>query len=86
MLKRSKHFETKFHFIRDKTEYGTNSIQCVPTEKIKVRMFTKSLPVLKVKTCRTVLMTTDSTQPAQVSLSAVLEFRSNYSLELSYNY
>ena len=33
MHKRSKHIETKFHFIRDKTEDGTISIHYVPTEK-----------------------------------------------------
>ena len=32
MHKRSKHIETKFHFIRDKTEDGTISIHYVPTE------------------------------------------------------
>ena len=33
MHKRSKHIETKFHFIRDKTEDGTISIHYVPTDK-----------------------------------------------------
>ena len=66
MHKRNKHFETKFHFIRDKTEDGTFSIHYVPTDKMAADTFTKSLPVLKVETFRTVLMGTDSTQSARV--------------------
>ena len=66
MHKRSKHIETKFHFIRDKTEDGTNSIHYVPTDKMAADIFTKSLPPSKVETFRTVLMVTDSTQSAQV--------------------
>ena len=58
MHKRSKHIETKFHFIRDKTEDGTISMAA--------DIFTKSLPVSKVETFRAVLMGTDSTQSAQV--------------------
>ena len=66
MHKRSKHIETKFHFIRDKTEDGTISIHYVPTDKMAADIFKKSLPVSKVETCRAVLMGTDSTQSAQV--------------------
>ena len=65
MHKRSKHIETKFHFIRDKTEDGTISIPYVPTDNWAADIFTKSLPVLKVETFITVLMGTDSTQSAQ---------------------
>ena len=65
MHKRSKHIETKFHFIRDKTEDGTISIQYVPTDKMAADIFTKSLPVSKVETFRAVLMGADSTQSAQ---------------------
>ena len=65
MHKRCKHIETKFHFIRDKTENGTVSIQCVPTDKMAADIFTKSLPVSKVETFRAVLMGTDSMQSAQ---------------------
>ena len=66
MHKRSKHIETKFHFIRDKTEDGTISIHYVPTDKMAADIFTKSLPVSKVETLRAVLMGADSTQSAQV--------------------
>ena len=45
MHKRSKHIETKFHFIRYKTEDGTILIHCVPTDKMAADIFTKSLPV-----------------------------------------
>ena len=82
--KTSKHIETKFHFIRDKTDDGTNLIHYVPTDKMAAVIFTKSLPVSKVKTFKTVLMGTDSTQSAQVWVG-VLEYRSNYSLKLSEN-
>ena len=66
MHKRSKHIETKFHFIRDKTENGTISILYVPTDKMAADIFTKSLPVSKVETFRAVLTGADSTQSAQV--------------------
>ena len=66
MHKRSKHIEKKFDFIRDKTENGTISIHYVPTEKMEADIFTKSLPVSKVETFRTVLMGTDSTQSTHV--------------------
>ena len=66
MHKRSKHIETKFHFIRDKTEDGTIIIHYVPTDKMAADTFTKSLPVPKVETFRAVLMATDSTQSTEV--------------------
>ena len=46
MHKRSKHIETKFQFIRDKTGDGTISIHYVPTDKMAGNIFTKSLPLL----------------------------------------
>ena len=58
--------ETKFHFIRDKTEDETVSFHYVPTDKIAANIFTKFLPISKVETFKTVLMGTDSTQSAQV--------------------
>ena len=60
MHKRSKHIETKFHFIWDKTEDGTVSIHYVPTDKMAADIFTKSLPASKVEIFRAVLMGTDS--------------------------
>ena len=65
MHKRSKHIGTKLHFIRDKTENGTISIHYITTDKLAAYFFTKSLPVSKVETFRTVLMGTDSIQSAQ---------------------
>ena len=65
MHKRSKYIETKFHFIRDETEDGTMSIHYVLTDTMAAGIFTKSLPVSKVETFRTVLMGTDSTQSVQ---------------------
>ena len=55
----SKHIETNFHFIRDKTEDGTISITYVPTDIMAADIFTKSLPLSKVETFRTVLMGAD---------------------------
>ena len=66
MHNRSKHIETKFHFIRDKAVDGTISIYYVPSDKMAAEIFKKSLPVSKVETFKTVLMGTDSTQSAQV--------------------
>ena len=66
MHKRSKQIETKFQFIWDKTEDGTISIHYVPTDRMAAVIFTKSLPVSKVETFRTILMGTDPTQSAQV--------------------
>ena len=50
MHKRSKHIETKFHFLRDKTEDGTISIHYLPTNKMAAEIFTKFLPVYMVET------------------------------------
>ena len=66
MHKRSKHIESKLHFIRDKREDGTISFHYVPIVKMAANIFTKSLPVSKVETFKTLLMGTDSTQSAQV--------------------
>ena len=66
MHKRSQDIETKFHFIRDKTEDGTISFHYVPTDKMAAEPFPKSLPVSNIETFRTVLMGTNSTQSAQV--------------------
>ena len=66
MHKRCKHIETKFHFIRDKTEDGTISIHYVPTDKMAADTITKFLPVSKVETFNYILMGTDTTQSAQI--------------------
>ena len=66
MYKRRKHNYTKFDFIRDKIEDGTNSIQYIPTNKLADNIFTKSLLVSNVKFFRAVLMGTNSVQSAQI--------------------
>ena len=58
--------ETKFDVIRAKTEDGTISSHYVPTDRIAAAIFTKFLPVSKVKTFRPALIGTDSTQSTQV--------------------
>ena len=82
MHKGSKHIETEFHYILGKTEDGTIPIHYVPSDKMAADIFTKSLPLSKAETFRTVLMGTDSTQSAQVWVG-MLEYRSNYSPQLS---
>ena len=44
MRKRSKHIETKFHFIRDMTEEETISIHCVLTDKMALEISKKFYP------------------------------------------
>ena len=66
MHKRSKHIETKFQFIWDKMEGGPISFHYVPTEKMAANIFTKSLPVSKAETFRTLFTGTGSAQSGQV--------------------
>ena len=49
MHKRSKHIDTKFHFIREKVD--DNSIQLVytPTDQLAADLLTKALPQVKVE-------------------------------------
>ena len=66
MHKKSKKVETKFNLLRDETEDGTISIHYVPTGRMAVDIFLKSIPVSKEQTFRTILIRTGSTQSAQV--------------------
>ena len=66
MPKRSKHIETKFHFILAKSEIGTISLFYVPTDKMAAKIFKKFLPVLKVETFRAILMGTGFLQLAEI--------------------
>ena len=68
MQKSCKHIETKFNFIRDKTEDGTFSFRYIPTDKMAAKIFAKSLPVLKAEEFRTALMETDFQQKQEQSL------------------
>ena len=85
MHKRSKHIETKFHFIRDKTEDGTISIHYVPTDKMAADIFTKSF--LTCSERGSIQSSFDGNRLYAISSSqkGVLEYRSNYSLKLSEN-
>ena len=49
MHKRSKHIETKFHFVRDKTEDGTISIHYVPTDKMAADLSRNPYPYRRWK-------------------------------------
>ena len=44
MHKRSKHIDTKLHFIRERVENKEVKIHYVPTEEMTADIFTKSLP------------------------------------------
>ena len=54
--KRSKHIDTKFHFIREKVD--DNSIQLVytPTDQLAADLLTKALPQVKVEQHRKQLL------------------------------
>ena len=56
MHKRSKHIDTKLHFIRERVENKEVKIHYVPTEEITADILTKSLPRVKVQKHRTVLL------------------------------
>ena len=56
MHKRSKHIDTKLHFIRERVESKEVKIHYVPTEEMTADILTKSLPRVKVEKHRTVLL------------------------------
>ena len=47
--KRSKHIDTKFHFIREKVENNTVDIVYTPTNQLAADLLTKALPQVKVE-------------------------------------
>ena len=56
MHKRSKHIDTKLHFIRERVENKEVRIHYVPTEEMTADILTKSLPRVKVERHRTILL------------------------------
>ena len=56
MHKRSKHIDTKLHFIRERVENKEVKIHYVPTEEMTADILTKSLPRVKVERHRTILL------------------------------
>ena len=56
MHKRSKHIDTKLHFIRERVENKKVKIHYVPTEEMTADILTKSLPRVTVEKHRTVLL------------------------------
>ena len=56
MHKRSKHIDTKLHFIRERVENKEVKIHYVPTEEMTADILTKSLPRVKVEKHRTILL------------------------------
>ena len=49
MHKRSKHIDTKLHFIRERVENGKVGIHYIPTDSMTADILTKSLPRVKVE-------------------------------------
>ena len=56
MHKRSKHIDTKLHFIRERVENKEVGIHYIPTEDMAADILTKSLPRVKVEKHRCVLL------------------------------
>ena len=56
MHKRSKHIDTKLHFIRERVENGEVGIHYIPTDSMTADIQTKSLPRVKVEKHRYVLL------------------------------
>jgi hypothetical protein len=56
MHKRSKHIDTKLHFIRERVENEEVGIHYIPTEEMTADILTKSLPRVKVERHRCVLL------------------------------
>ena len=49
MHKRSKHFDTKFHFIQEKDDDNSFQLVSRPTDQLAADLFTKALPQVKVE-------------------------------------
>ena len=74
MHKRSKHIDTKYHFIREKVD--DNSVQLVytPTDQLAADLLTKSLPQVKVEQHRKQLLDhADSSSRQRNNLSGGVE-------------
>ena len=49
---RMKHLDLRHYWLRDQVEYGVISPEYIPTADMIADIFTKSLPVPKVRFCR----------------------------------
>ena len=56
MHKRSKHIDTKLHFITERVENKEIGIQYIPTEEMAADSLTRSLPQVKFEKHRCVLL------------------------------
>ena len=55
MHKRSKHIDTKYHFIREKLDGNAVEMVYTPTDKMAADLLTKALPEVRVEQHRGVL-------------------------------
>ena len=65
LSKRTKHIDTKYHFIRERVADNTVSVYYVPTTKMAADLLTKPLPWVKVYKHRTTLLGSDSRVPPE---------------------
>ena len=56
MHKRSKHIDTKYHFIREKIDDKSLELVYTPTDQLAADLLTKALPQVKVELHRKQLM------------------------------
>ena len=56
MHERSKHIDTKYHFIREKVDDNSVQLVCTPTDQLAADLLTKSLPQVKVEQHRKQLL------------------------------
>ena len=56
MQKRSKHIDTKYHFIREKVDDKSVQVVYTPTDQLATDLLTKSLPQVKVEQHRKQLL------------------------------
>ena len=56
MHKRSKHVDTKYHFIREKVDDNSIQLAYTPTDQLAADLLTKSLPQVKVEQQRKQLL------------------------------
>ena len=73
--KRSKHIDTKYHFMRERVDDNSIKLIYTPTDEMAADLLTKSLPQQKVEQHREQLLGESRFLPSGNNLSGVLERR-----------